>query len=123
LHLVLYEGESGRTIANSPQDISDTWVLVASPDSALFATGGEDGIARLWDAATGKMTALCREHAREVLGLAFRPDSRRLASASADGTVRQCDAATGQELGPSYERHTGEVLTAAYSLDGQWIAS
>src|SRR6266851_8327256 len=28
-----------------------------------------------------------------------------------------------KEVEPPYERHTGEVYTAAYSPDGQWIAS
>ena len=119
----VYDAKSGKTIAIFPRDIGDTWVIVASPDSSLFATGGEDGIVRLWETATGKLTAECRGHARKVLALAFRPDSRRLVSASADGTVRQWDGATGQEMGPPYERHTGEVLTAAYSPDGQWVAS
>ena len=42
---------------------------------------------------------------------------------SADGTVRQWDPATGREVEPPYVRHTGEVVTAAYSPDGRWIAS
>jgi WD40 repeat protein len=119
----LYESSSRKTIAISPENIGHTWAVASSPDSSLFATGGEDGIVRLWDASTGKRTAACRGHARKVLALAFRRDSRRLVSASADGTVRQWDSATGQEVGSPYERHTGEVLTAAYSPDGDWIAS
>ena len=42
---------------------------------------------------------------------------------SSDGTVRQWDAATGREVEPPYDRHTGEVAAAAYSPDGQWVAS
>jgi eukaryotic-like serine/threonine-protein kinase len=119
----LYETQSGKTVAISAEGIGDIWAVAASPDSSLFATGGEDGIVRLWSASTGKPTVVCRGHARKVLGVAFRPDSRRLVSASADGTVRQWDTTTGQEAAPPYQRHTGEVLTAAYSPDGQWIAS
>jgi eukaryotic-like serine/threonine-protein kinase len=119
----VYESHSGKTIAISAADIGPTWVMAASPDSSRIATGGEDGIVRLWETSTGKLVAECGGHARKVLGLAFRRDSRRLLSASADGTVRQWDAATGQEIGPPYERHTGEVLTAAYNRDGQWVAS
>jgi WD40 repeat protein len=37
--------------------------------------------------------------------------------------VRQWDAGTGQELEAPYDRHTGEVAVAAYSPDGQWVAS
>ena len=42
---------------------------------------------------------------------------------SADGTVRQWDVATGREVEPPYDRHSGEVPRAAYSPDGQWVAS
>ena len=42
---------------------------------------------------------------------------------SADGTVRQWDAATGQEVEAPYDRHAGDATAAAYSPDGQWVAS
>src|SRR5262249_23177231 len=68
----VYDAKSGKSIAILPRDIGSTWVLVASPDSSRFATGGEDGIVRLWETATGKLIALCLGHERKVLGLAFR---------------------------------------------------
>src|SRR5262249_34745371 len=40
-----------------------------------------------------------------------------------NGTVCQWDARTGAAEGPPYERHAGEVWTAVYSPDGEWIAS
>ena len=55
--------------------------------------------------------------------MAFRPDGLRLVTSSADGTVRQWNSATGQEVLAPYDRHTGEVLTAKYSADGELIAS
>jgi WD40 repeat protein len=55
--------------------------------------------------------------------VAFRPDGQRLLTTSADGTVRQWDPVKGREALPPYERHTGEVITAAYSPDGAWIVS
>ena len=55
--------------------------------------------------------------------VARRACGARLVTTSADGTVRQWDPQTGQEVEPAYERHTGEVQTAVYSPDGQWIAS
>jgi WD40 repeat protein len=58
-----------------------------------------------------------------VLSVAFRPDGRRLVTTSADGTVCQWDPATGRGVESPYERHTGEVITAAYSPDGLWVAS
>jgi WD40 repeat protein/serine/threonine protein kinase len=100
-----------------------TWSASLSPDRARFVTGGEDGVARVWDSATGRPTAACRGHRLKVLSVAFRPDGRRVVTASADGSVRQWDPATGRETVPPYERHTGEATTAAYSPDGAWVVS
>ena len=119
----LYDPDSGKPAAASAQDIGYTWALVFSPDGTRIATGGEDGLTRLWDTSTGAMTAQCRGHIRKVLSVAFRPDGRRLVTASADGTVRQWDSATCREVESPYERNAGEVVTAEYSSDGLWVAS
>jgi WD40 repeat protein len=119
----LYDPDSGKPPITSAQDIGFTWALVFNPDGTRIATGGEDGLTRLWDTSTGMLTAQCRGHTRKVLSVAFRPDGRRLVTASADGTVRQWEPTTGREIESPYERHTGEVVTAAYSADGLWVAS
>jgi WD40 repeat protein len=119
----VYDAESGKPVATSVQEIGRSWALAFSPDGTRLATGGEDGVTRLWDTSTGMMTILCRGHTRKVFSVAFRPDGRCLATSSADGTVRQWNPATGREVEAPYDRHTGEVLTAKYSSDGEWIAS
>jgi WD40 repeat protein/predicted Ser/Thr protein kinase len=119
----VYDAESGKPVATSVQDIGSSWALAFSPDGTRLATGGEDGMTRLWDTSTGTMTALCQGHTRKVFSVAFRPDGLRLATSSADGTVRQWNSATGREVEAPYDRHTGEVLTAKYSSDGESIAS
>ncbi len=119
----LYDSDTGEPRVTSDREIGYAYTLVFSPDGTRVATGGEDGLTRLWDTSTGAMTALCRGHTRKVMSVAFRRDGLRLATASADGTVRQWDSTSGREVEPSYDRHTGEVMTAKYSADGAWIAS
>ncbi len=119
----LHDVDLGKQEATSIHQIDNTYALVFSPDGTRVATGGEDGVTRLWDASTGTMTAECRGHTRKVLNVAFHPDGLRLVTTSADGTVRQWNSTTGREVESPYDRHTGEVLTAKYSSDGVWIAS
>ena len=103
--------------------IESAWYFVFSPDGNRIAAANEDGVTRLWNVSTGRMTALCRGHTSKVLSVAFRGDGERLVTTSADGTVRQWDSVTGREVESPYVRHTAEVVTVAYSPDGHWIAS
>ena len=100
-----------------------SWSLSFSPDGSRVASAGEDGVTRIWNCTTGAKVAECHGHRSKVLRVSFRSDGKRLLTTSADGTVRQWDPANGHEAVPPYERHTGEVMTAAYSPNGQWVAS
>ena len=118
----VYDTASGQEVArcvNAPGIIA----LAFSPNSQRLATGGEDGIVCVWDAATGKRLLQCQGHTSKVLSVAFRGDGLRLLTASHDGTVRQWDPQTGREVEPPYDRHTAEVAAAVYSPDGQRVAS
>jgi hypothetical protein len=69
-------------------------------DGTRIATGGQDGIAKIWDATTGQefLTLQDTGLGNAVNMIAYSVDGTRLATANDDGTVKVWDAATGREV-------------------------
>lgn len=55
-----------------------------SPDATALATGGNDGVVRLWDAATRTQTRQLIGHNEAVLAVAWNPDGTSLVSGGYD---------------------------------------
>jgi WD40 repeat protein len=98
------------------------WAVAVSPDDKILATGGDDGVARLWDVATGRPLKALRGHSWYIYSLAFSPDGKTLATASGDATAVLWNVATGSHVAV-LRGHTSYLYAVAYSPDGKTLAT
>lgn len=121
--------ESGQVAREFPGHTDTTWGLALSRDGKYLASCGNDGAVVLRDFASGDVVRVHEFESKLGWSVAFSPDSTKLAAtcSATTGTpdsaqVRVWDVAGGQEL-HRFTGHTRDVRSAAFSPDGQLIAS
>ncbi len=105
------------------------WVraVAFSPDGAWLVSGSNDGVVRVWDAATGELLAELTGHEDYVNSVAFSPDGNYIVSGSDDSTViiwwdlDLMDHSARESF--VLRGHADWVNAVAFSPDGLLIAS
>jgi WD40 repeat protein len=94
--------------------------LAFSPDGRTIVTGGWDGIARLWESATGKPIDLPRRIDAKGVAVAFSPDGKWILTTVVDNTACLWEIATGKRIGPPLQ-HPNQVIAVAFRPDGRTV--
>jgi WD40 repeat protein/class 3 adenylate cyclase len=89
-----------------------------SPDGSRIATGEYKGVARTWDAKSGKALTTFSGHVGEIYAVGYSPDGKRLATAAGDATARVWDTTTGEHL-LTLAGHSVEIQQVAFTPDGE----
>ncbi|MBI4557150.1 MAG: protein kinase [Candidatus Hydrogenedentes bacterium] len=104
----------------------ELYCAAISPDGARVATGGADGTAVVWDAATGQRLLIidCRTNAtnRWIRSVAFSPDGELLVTGGSDGKARVWEVSTGRNLS-EFSGHSRGVECVQFHPDGKRIAT
>jgi WD40 repeat protein len=95
--------------------------IVTAPGSSLLASGGSDGVVRIWDASLQGAVFELPGPGPAVVSLSWSPRRDLLAGGLEDGRVLLWDARTWQQVG-SLQGVAGSVAGLAFSPDGQLLA-
>src|SRR5262249_46317839 len=93
-----------------------------SPDSKRILTTGDDGIVRVWDAATGAQLHDLLSRANRALCAMYSPDGQRIATGGFDDHVRIWNAQTFEQVA-QLGGHQDYVHSLAWGAESQQLLS
>ena len=112
---------NGPTILELPLHIGDVSALGFSASSRWLATGGTDGMVKLWDVTNRTLMYSLKGHLGCINSVRFASDERTVASASDDGTTRVWNLPPNRSP-QVFGLHNQSIFSLAYSPDGKYLA-
>jgi WD40 repeat protein len=99
-------------------EISD---ISSSPDGRYMATSSNDGTARIWDARTGRLTALLNGGDAPLSEVQFDNNGGLVLTVDTQGLVRIWDTEVGMSLTQLQSPPHGEALALGFTNDGRSV--
>ena len=69
--------------------------IAFSPDDKMIASGGADGVGRIWNLSTAKLATILRGHFGPIVSIAYSPDQKHIATGGTDQMCRLFHADSG----------------------------
>ncbi|MBD1848208.1 PD40 domain-containing protein, partial [Cyanobacteria bacterium FACHB-63] len=109
-------------VTHLKRHIGEVYSVAFSPDGSWLASGCNDGTVKIWDVNTAHCLQSFRAHTGRIFKVLFHPTQSLLISAGSDSTIRIWDLSTFRCL-YTLTGHTGWIFSAAFSHDGQYLAT
>jgi len=118
--VILWDLQTGKEIRTLQGHKDAIWGLAFSRDGSVLASGSADQSVRLWDAKSGNLIKSIP--AGPDANVAFGPGGKFFAISAPENTVQLLDVET-QRLLRTFQGHTGQVFSLAFSPDELWMAA
>lgn len=118
--ILLLDAATGAPAGRLGGHVAGTGAVAFMEGGARLASGGHDGLARLWNTQSGEELAVFRGHKGNISSITVIPG--RVITGSMDNTVRIWDAGSGEEV-LSLRHHTGAVTFVGATPDGRAVVS
>ncbi|MFI5791638.1 NB-ARC domain-containing protein [Streptomyces sp. NPDC051640] len=96
--------------------------VAIGPDSTWLVTGGEDGMVRIRDRASGSCTATLANGSDSVWSVAVSSDGMWFATTGSDYRIRLWDRASGECMATLLDP-IGSGVSVAFGPDGTWLTT
>ncbi len=121
IDILIWDAADFKKLHTLKRRAEETVLSIAfSPDSAILASGGDDGTVRIWNPITGELLRTFTGRPSEVQPVAFSPDGTKLASC-ARRTIHIMNVKTGEEL-RTIQMQFGRAEAVVFSPDGSMLA-